>query len=101
MAKNQEIKHIKNYDTERIITREERTNPTIQMITPTTEIIRQRKAKGRPKRKPRGRQSPSPQHILSDLLLELEFLSLLVFCFYHLKVNAVRESDREAEIMLS
>jgi len=41
------------------------------MTTPTAEIIRERKAKGRPKRKPRGLQSPSPQHIFSALLLLL------------------------------
>lgn len=39
------------------------TYPTIHTITPTIEMRRQRKAKGRPKRKPRGLQSPSLLHI--------------------------------------
>lgn len=37
-----------------IYIRWERTNPTIQMTTPMRERIRATKAKGRPKRKPRG-----------------------------------------------
>lgn len=40
----------------------EKTHPTIQTIIPTMETRRDRKAKGRPSRKPSGLQSPS-QHI--------------------------------------
>ena len=40
------------------------TDPTIQMTTPMMEMRRERKAKGRPNRNPKGLQSPS-QHIFS------------------------------------
>lgn len=41
------------------------TYPTIHTIIPMIEMMRQRKAKGRPKRKPKGLQSPFELHIVS------------------------------------
>lgn len=56
-----------------------RTNPTIQITTPTMERRRERKAKGRPKRKPRGRQSPSHMVAPASLLLQTLY-SRVVTC---------------------
>ncbi len=58
-------------------------NPTIQMMTPTREIMRERKAKGRPNRKPKGLHSQSSlqqqQHIAKLLVACLLLRSWLLF----------------------
>jgi hypothetical protein len=56
-----------------------RTYPTIQTITPTKEIMRDKKANGRPKRNPRGlnlQSSPQQQHMATTNYYFLEVLKL-------------------------
>ena len=53
---------------------ERETDPTIQMMTPTMERMRERKAKGRPRRNPKGRHSQSsPQHMASAFFFSIFF----------------------------
>jgi hypothetical protein len=46
--------------------RKKKTHPMIQMMAPTKETMTARSAKGRPSSHPRGRHSPSLQHILDQ-----------------------------------
>lgn len=66
---------------ERLLKRKKaETNPTIQMKTPTIERRRERKAKGSPKRNPKGLHwQLSSQHIASFSVFVLTFL-LITIC---------------------
>lgn len=60
-------------------------NPTIHTMIPTREMRRERKAKGRPNRKPKGlhsQSSPQQQHISRCLLAWLFFFFFFFPCCF-------------------